>query len=685
MPRWSRSYALWIAALAPLFVLIGVLVFAAFEGARRDVEVVSAQRATEVASLVDASAVSELKLAQVLASSAPLAREDMAEAYRRAAEVMALSGNWRTVVLSDPARGIEVFDLRRPLDGGPRPMADYIAAAAPGLAGPTMSDITRDRLGVYVLPLHVPVVTDRGRRYLLTVELDTAAIQALVTTRAPPGSVVAVVDRSGNFIARNVAYESRVGRPATRYVRDAIAGGRRGLYPGVTYEGFKNYTAFDTGQRTGWSAHVAVASYLVDTPRRMSLAILGVVAVACLGASGGLALVAVRRMRSRRQEEARLHQSQKMEAVGQLTGGIAHDFNNLLTAIIGGLELSLKRAAPGDPSRRYLEGALDAAARGAKLTSRLLAFSRTQRLARERVDVQAVMWGMTDLLEQSLGPRIAMSIDVAEDARWVVTDQNQLELALLNLAVNARDAMPEGGRLELSTRRTPAKGRSSHDRVEIVVADTGQGMTREVAARAFDPFFTTKEVNRGTGLGLAQVYAMARQSDGEAVIESVPGQGTRVRLRLPAAPPPLAGPDDVNARKDAVTASLRRDRRLMVVDDDAGVRGVLVDELRLLGFQVTEAASGAEALAMLERDAPDLMIVDFLMPGLTGADVAVRARELRPGQRIMFVSGHMDNAALDAAAQGAVVLRKPFVVAELAETVGRALDDAEAPQTAPSA
>ncbi len=677
MPRWRQSYALWAAVLAPLLVLIGFLLFLNFDSTRREVEYVSARRAAEIADLVDAAVQSQLKLATALSTATPLVHDDMPAAYARAREFQAVSGAWRTVVLTDPAAGRELFDLRRPLASGGEPMAPFVAAAARSET-PLIGNVLRDRLGVFVVPIHVPVMRDGRLRYILTVEMDTAAVQGIVAQRAPAGSVAAVVDRAGNFVGRSVAHERRVGRPATRYVREAVARGRSGLYKGVTYEGLVNYTAFSTAPQTGWSAHVAVDSALIDQPRSVSLALLAAVAITCLGASGLLTMVAVRRSADRRRDDERLRQSQKMEAVGQLTGGIAHDFNNLLTVIIGGLELVLKRVPPDDPNRRYLEGAADAATRGAKLTSRLLAFSRTQRLALQPVDIAAVMDGLSDLLAQSLGPRIAVSVDIADDARWVLTDENQLELALLNLALNARDAIADGGRIAISTQRAKVRGRSPHDRVEIIVADDGHGMTREVAARAFDPFFTTKDVDRGTGLGLAQVYSMARQSGGDAVIDSAPGQGTRVHLLLPSAP--AGDASEAPAGSTVISTNAHRGRRLVVVDDDEGVRRVIVDELRHLGFEIQEAAGGAEALDLIKAEPPDLMIIDFLMPGLTGAEVARRARAMHPDLRIAFISGHMDNAALDAAVHDAVILRKPFLSSELATMVTRALEADPAPR-----
>ncbi|MDO8325175.1 MAG: response regulator, partial [Phenylobacterium sp.] len=389
----------------------------------------------------------------------------------------------------------------------------------------------------------------------------------------------------------------------------------------------------------------------------------------CLALSGLMIGLTLRDMDQVRREDEGLRQAQKMEALGHLTGGIAHDFNNLLTAIIGSLDLVLRRAPAEDPNRRYLEGALDAAQRGAKLTSRLLAFSRTQKLGVEPVDIAATLDGMSELLDQSLGPGVAIRVQVAPEARWVSTDRNQLELALLNLAVNARDAMPEGGRLTFTGALVDhRRAGKATPRVVLAVSDTGQGMTSEVLHQAFDPFFTTKAVSKGTGLGLAQVYAFARQCGGEVKIHSEVGKGTRVELILPAASevasaPAIAAPEPV----------LADGRRILVLDDDESVRQVLVENLRARGYVVFQAANGEDALNALADIDPDLFVLDFLMPGLNGAEVARRARQMRPHQKLLVVSGHLDSVALEGAIEGVAILQKPFDGPTLALRVAEVL------------
>jgi PAS domain S-box-containing protein len=369
-----------------------------------------------------------------------------------------------------------------------------------------------------------------------------------------------------------------------------------------------------------------------------------------------------------RAEEA-LRQAQKMEAVGQLTGGIAHDFNNLLTPVIGGLELLTKGVE--DPRlKRIAETALESGRRGAKLTTQLLAFSRIQRIRMTPVPVNRVIEKMQLMLEHSIGGAVTVRTRLGEEAGRALCDENQLENALLNLAINARDAMPDGGTLTISTglsREKDSVELDAGDYVAIAVADTGQGMAPEVLARATEPFFSTKPFGKGTGLGLAQVYGIARQSRGTLRIESREGEGTIVRLLLPHVAGELVAE---GADGDAAAAETERPRgpsaRILVVDDDADVRDFLADTLASFGHRV-ETGDGAEAaLAALANGAPDLLLVDFAMPGMNGAQLAREARALYPGLPIVFVTGFAESDQLENALGGEVaVLRKPFGVDEL--------------------
>jgi signal transduction histidine kinase/ActR/RegA family two-component response regulator len=368
-------------------------------------------------------------------------------------------------------------------------------------------------------------------------------------------------------------------------------------------------------------------------------------------------------------------QFQKMEAVGRLTGGIAHDFNNLLNVIQGSMDLIMLMSA--DPAtRQRAEVARRACQRGGKLTSQLLAFSRNQNLDLRQVNVAVLLDGVRELVSASLGSGIRLRFNVALDVDSVVADVNQMEMALLNLAINARDAMPGGGDLafEASRAQPPAGLPAQGDYVRIAVTDTGEGMSQEVAARVFEPFFTTKGVGKGTGLGLSQVYGMAQQSGGAARVLSEPGVGTTVEIWLRAV---SGGEDGLAGVIAAAPAAPRKGARILVVEDDDFVRTSMVESLEALGHEVAQAADGESGLLELERSSPDLMITDYLMPGITGAELVRRAREAFPSLPMIIATGYADMKAIEQVIGDDIVLRKPFQLSELASSVERALQGVE--------
>jgi PAS domain S-box-containing protein len=373
--------------------------------------------------------------------------------------------------------------------------------------------------------------------------------------------------------------------------------------------------------------------------------------------------------------QEQLRQSQKMEALGQLTGGIAHDFNNLLTVVVGGLDLIVRRAE--DPKlQRYAKNALEAAERGARLTAQLLAFSRVQRLEVRPTLVAPLITNMRPLLRNVLGPGIEKKIELDTAAVPVLADPTQLELAVLNLAINARDAMPGGGLLSIATKVVAISGDTEMDDgdyVEVSIGDTGTGMPEDVVARAFEPFFTTKEIGKGTGLGLSMVYGVARQSGGTARIESRAGGGTIVRLYFRCAEGAEIGAGTDAEAENGPADPPEQAARVLVVDDDPDVRGFVVSSLEDLGYEVTEASNGETALAEFRREVPDLVVLDYLMPGMSGAEVAREMRSARPDQAILFVSGYSETDAIRAAAPGAALLSKPFRSEALATSVRKVL------------
>ncbi|WP_139015093.1 PAS domain S-box protein [Pseudorhizobium pelagicum] len=384
-----------------------------------------------------------------------------------------------------------------------------------------------------------------------------------------------------------------------------------------------------------------------------------------------------------RRSEEQLRQSQKMEAVGQLTGGIAHDFNNNLAVIIGGLSLLQRRLKRGETHdlERLIVGATEGAQRAATLTQRLLAFSRQQPLSPEPVDGNRMVAGMNDLLVRSLGEHIRIETVLAAGLWKTRADVSQLENAILNLAVNARDAMPDGGRLTIETANAHVDDAyaGEHDigagqYVLIAVTDTGTGMTPDVIARAFDPFFTTKVVGKGTGLGLSQVFGFVRQTGGHIKIYSEPGQGTTVKIYLRRfygedAPPTIAVAEPQVPRGTG--------ERIFVVEDDDRVRFFTVETLRELGYSVTYAASGPEALSVFEAGHRfDLLFTDIVMPEMNGRRLADKALELQPGLKVVFATGYTSNAVVHNGIvdPGTNFLQKPFTIDQVARKLRDVLD-----------
>jgi signal transduction histidine kinase/ActR/RegA family two-component response regulator len=364
-------------------------------------------------------------------------------------------------------------------------------------------------------------------------------------------------------------------------------------------------------------------------------------------------------------------QFQKMEAVGRLTGGIAHDFNNLLNVVQGSMDLILLMSKD-EVAKGRAEVARRACQRGGKLTSQLLAFSRNQSLDLRPLDVDTLFEGVRELVATSLGSSIRLQFEVEAPGASVMADTNQMEMALLNLAINARDAMDGGGELRFSAGpATPPEGLlPAGDYVRIAVTDSGAGMPPEVAARVFEPFFTTKGIGKGTGLGLSQVYGMAQQSGGAARILSEQGVGTTVEIWLQASG---SGADLPPQAQPAVATTPRPGVRILVVEDDNFVRESMVESLEALGHTVAQAADGEAGLRELMRAPPDLIISDYLMPGMTGAELVQRARAALPGVPMIIATGYADMKAIEQVIGDDMLLRKPFQLAELAATVERAL------------
>jgi signal transduction histidine kinase len=386
----------------------------------------------------------------------------------------------------------------------------------------------------------------------------------------------------------------------------------------------------------------------------------------------------------RAKAEEALRHAQKMEAVGQLTGGIAHDFNNLLTVIIGGLE-SIQRSRPDDEARRKraVELAFKGAQRAANLTSRLLAFSRRQPLEPKRLDVNLLVRDMSDLLHRTLGEQIELEGVLSSRLWHIEADKGQLENAIINLAVNARDAMPDGGKLIIETSNAELDEAYAMSDAEllpgqyvcIAVSDTGQGMDKETLSRAFEPFYTTKEVGRGTGLGLSMIYGFVKQSGGHISLSSEAGTGTEVKLYFPRC---VTQPESIQTIDDPRIPRSGDGEVVLVVEDNDDVRAYSVMTLAELGYHVLEAADANEAFGILHGTARiDLLFTDVVLPGKSGRVIADEAVQCRPGLKVLFATGYSRDAIVHHGRldPGVNLITKPFTFEQLAVKVREVIDE----------
>ena len=381
------------------------------------------------------------------------------------------------------------------------------------------------------------------------------------------------------------------------------------------------------------------------------------------------------RTREREAALAQVHEMQKMESLGQLTGGVAHDFNNLLMAVMANLELLKKRLPANAELARLIDGALAGAERGTTLTKRMLAFARRQELKPASVQLRTLIQGMEDMLKRSLGPGVNLKVQIDVDLPPVLIDPHQFELALLNLALNARDAMPDGGDLDIAAVRDkdahPA-GLSGGDYVTIVISDSGFGMDQETLKRATEPFFTTKGIGKGTGLGLSMVQGLMAQSGGTMDVRSEVASGTQVRLWLPVDHSSPAGKEESIALKPRPNST--RSLHVMVVDDDPLILSSTVIMLEDLGHVAIAAASGAAALeALRENSTVDVVVTDHAMPGMNGLQLANHIQQQWPWLAIILASGYADHVSIDYAPLER--LAKPYSQAQIADCIDKVVRD----------
>ena len=634
------------AALAPL------LLFFAFQSAftardqRRSIE----DRALAKSEAVSLAADGEVKQIaaglDALATARSLRAGNMDEFRSRAIELSSLYPGWRGVELVDRATGRSMLRVG---DAGP--------SIQPSGSPPFRNQL---RLAGYArTPACMCIVFERptaGRSPMtLRLFVNSGRFLALLPPARGRYEVSAIAGPMGRFIARSIDPDSRFGTLGSQYLRAAARSGRQqGIYRGFTLEGFQNYTAYTRSPLTGWTTHVALGSGFIDNPARRFLASLGVAAALSLLLAAVLIWFALRQVAEGRRIAERMQQSQKLEALGQLTGGLAHDFNNLLTPVVGALHFLAGKPELDARAKRIAAGALTSAERAGKLTAQLLAFSRRQKLDITPIDVAAMLDEMRDMFRQSVGEAHSVEVDQPDEQLCVLGDLNQLELAILNLLLNARDASPEGGTIEIAI---SGEGTPDDGIVRIAVRDQGTGMDENTRRRAFEPFFTTKSHGSGTGLGLAQVFGMAEQSGGNVEIDSEAGAGTTVMITLRRCHPSERQAAIFRAPSDGKDQA---PLRLLVVDDEPEVRLTIVRPLEEAGHVVDAVSDGPTALAAIEQRRFDLVVVDFAMPGMDGAELIRRARLIRRDVRFLMITGYSDSEATASASADTPILKKPF-------------------------
>ncbi|MBY0320010.1 MAG: response regulator [Reyranella sp.] len=583
---------------------------------------------------------------------------------------------------------------------------------------PAVSDLFIGRIrGGPVIAIDVPVKDDTGKTYLflsMNPRLEVLA-ETIRREHIPESWIVSVFDNKGVSVARTLNPEFYVGRRAGDALLEKMQKEATGTYEGPSREGIPVFTAFSRIDTLGWTVVVAVPQSELRAPALASSADILTVGAIMLAFSLGLAVIMARQIstpiallrrlalmpgmslpsgisatglpetdevaealkaseQSRKRSEQTLRQAQKMEAIGNLTGGMAHDFNNLLGVIVGNLDIARSSLPAGSEAHELVDESLEAAVRGGELTKRLLAFARRQALRPSHLKLNGVVDDTVRLLRRTLGEEIEISLECADDLWPVIADRSQVEAALVNLATNARDAMPSGGQLKITTANRTLDGSyaaehpdvSPGDYALIEVSDAGTGMEPHVLARIFEPFFTTKARGSGTGLGLAMVFGFMRQSGGHINATSTPGAGTTFRLYLPRA----ATEKDEALQTMRAATPRATGQIVLAVEDNLALRRVTVRQLLDLGYRVIEAGTGVEALSILEHEKVDLVFSDVVMPGgIDGTALAQAIAARWPSIKVVLTSGFSEaNNRLSATKSGTPVriLSKPYRSTDLA-------------------
>jgi signal transduction histidine kinase len=587
--------------------------------------------------------------------------------------ISALQPLWISALVATPD-GVVSYSTSNPQ---PHPVNDRTSLDASIAArAAVIGNITKGVNGQLGLPIRAPIVRDGKVLGALTAVIRTTSIQRVLTqAHLPDDWQSAVIDAAGRRVARSTMDETFRGTPATPATLAARARGPEGVYETEMAEsGEAGIAAYRVSPTTNWSVHVAIPRDVYEAPlNRLRWLIVSEAAAALLLAVAFTVLLA-RELSMRRNEVSERERAERMEALGRMTGRIAHDFNNLL-AVISNASQNIRRRIASPEAERYAGLIASAVDRGVAITGELLLFARAGMVPLKPADINTRIRHTMGLIREAVGPDVQITLDLAETLPRANIDPVQFDLALLNLAVNAREAMsgpdnkPENkvSRLTIATKAgmPDAKRRRS---VALIVSDTGAGIPQHQLPHVFEPFFTTKGMAKGSGLGLAQVYAFAKQCDGSVSMRSQIGVGSTVTMLLPEANADAADAHGVSAVPDAWSG-----KRVLLVDDDEGVRSVTADSLETLGFEVVEAEDAKTALACLDATSFDLLISDIMMPGgMDGIGLARQARARWPDMPTLLISGYSPSVQ-QAMTNGWQVIAKPFTLEILSEQIDEKL------------
>lgn len=663
-----RQLALLIvAALLPLVIARGVVETLASRDWRVSMERQGADHAEAVATLVSHDLAADVRAAEMIAQSPGFDGRLQIDRLRTLAVRLAdRESSWRAISITDP-QGIRILDAPKVIGGvlhGPAvDLASQQRAVRTGQ--PVVGRIIIGRQGHRGVAVRAPVL--RGGRvvYVVSIIMDPSSFRPLLLESGLPiGWRVRLLDGHGIVAASSDTTAAPMATPSE------IAGARdleTNFHSERNLGGHPEYAIWRPVAGSDWRVEVAIPRSAYEAPTVRTIVKVGATLLFALLLAGLFLLLLRRALREEGERNIAALEAQRLELLGRMTGGVAHDFNNLLTPIIGGFELLQKRVGDDPRARRLIDGGLQSAERAKALVGHLLAFARRQALQPKTVDVGRLLQGLSDLLERSLGSAVDLRLDVPRHGPWARVDPVQLELAILNLAINARDAMPEGGALTIQAQEaepgSPLPPPLQPGRyVQVRVADTGSGMSPATLKMAVEPFFTTKPPGAGTGLGLSMVHGLAAQSGGTLRLTSVLGEGTTAELWFPLH-------DQVKEQAPAPNATARTSSaRVLLVDDERMVLLSQAEMLREAGHQVVELDTPAKALDFVRSGEPlDLLITDFSMPLMSGAELAREVRRLRRDLPILIVTGFAGEIGVTPA--NTTILAKPLRRAELLDHI----------------